>query len=197
MQTIFRFAILSVLAMFLYGCGSLPYNVVKPAVTEPVSDKAMIVFMRPDRGGMAFMMGSAGGSGTYAMLYQGDKYIGQLLPKHQLAYEVEPGKYNFMLAGFTADFMEAEVQAGKKYFVNIETIPMGIGIGFKFRPQNGQQDQAKLEQMHKAMKRVEPNEAGQKFAANHESKRMKLKEKYYTQWQNSKDRTVLNSNAGM
>ncbi len=197
MQTVLRFAVLSFLAVALYGCGSTPYNVVTPNVTSPVTGKAMIVFLRPDRGGMSFMMGSAGGAGTYAMLYQDDKYIGQLLPKHQLAYEVDPGKYTFMLAGFTADFMEAEVQAGKKYYVTVETIPMGVGIGFKFRPQNGQQDQAKLEVLHKAMKRVEPNDMGQQMAEKNEAKRQKLKEKYFTQWQNSKDRSVLNASAGM
>ncbi len=196
MGAILRYSLLASLALLLNGCGSLPYSIANPTVTRPAADKALIVFMRPDRGGMARMLGSAGGADTYAMIYQDDQYIGQLLPKQQLAYELAPGKYTFMLSAFTADFMIAEVAAGRKYYVNVETIPMGVSVGFKFRPQNGALDQNKIDALHAVMKRVVPNAKGEEMARKDEGHRQKLKDKYYAQWQVNSDHAALNIEAG-
>jgi hypothetical protein len=78
----------------------------------PSADKAVIVFLRP----------SGYGGGVQASVYDvtqpsSQEFIGVVSGGTKIAHAVAPGKYLFMVIGENADFMDAEVEAGKTYYV--------------------------------------------------------------------------------
>jgi hypothetical protein len=84
----------------------------RPAPT-PLPDKAMVVFMRPS--GMGFAIQST----VYEVKGTEVELIGIVAAKTKVAYQVDPGKHLFMAVGESADFMDAELQAGRTYYVNV------------------------------------------------------------------------------
>ncbi len=107
-----KIGIIFFIPLILIGCGGTmmvkaPSQQVKPAS----SDKATIVFMRT-----SFVAGAIG-----VELFEttnGDlKLIGGLAMGKKVAYQTTPGEKVFMAYGTAADFMKANVIAGKTYYV--------------------------------------------------------------------------------
>lgn len=173
---------LAFVLLLMSGCAST-VKVVNPKVSEPDKGKALVLFMRPKR------MENFMGGGAIAKLYDGDTYLGELPVKTQMAYQANPGKHLFMVANGNADFLEANLKAGKTYYIVVEPVPTAAAIllssnnmGFTMRPQNGQIDQAGLDKWFKVMRQVEPTEAGFKAAKKWDARRKKLKDAYYAKW---------------
>lgn len=102
-------------ALFMAGAlgGCMSSMMVKQpgAAPEPEADKAMVVFLRP----------SSFGGGIQASVYDthgaGNEFIGIVSSKTKLAYQALPGKHLFMVVGENADFMNADLDAGRTYYV--------------------------------------------------------------------------------
>lgn len=99
---------------FLAGCGGSS-ALMKPSanqnITPASANKAKIVFMRT-----SFVAGAIN-----AELFEIDKgkmkFVGSIPYGSKLSYETTPGKKVFMAHGLAADFMTADVRAGKTYYV--------------------------------------------------------------------------------
>ena len=111
---VLSFALLGLLA----GCAGTVVNMrelpISQAPAAPEPGKAMIVFMRPSG------LGSAVQSTVYEVKDDNPLLIGIVAAKTRVAYQVAPGRYLFMTIGENADFMSAEVVAGKTYYVKVE-----------------------------------------------------------------------------
>jgi hypothetical protein len=106
------------LALLLGGCAG---TVVKmrevpaaEAMQAPESGKALLVFMRPSGLGFAIQ------SSVFEIKDNAPELIGIVAAKTRVEHQVAPGKYLFMTIGENADFMSAEVAAGKTYYVKVE-----------------------------------------------------------------------------
>lgn len=75
------------------------------------SQQAQIIFMRPS------FMGIGIKSSVYEVKNNTDKFIGIISAKTKIAYNVLPGEHLFMVVSENADFMDANVEAGKIYYV--------------------------------------------------------------------------------
>lgn len=82
-----------------------------PGIT-PEKGKAVIVFTRSSR--MAFAIK------TSIVEVVGDKFkmVGILKARTKIIQNVSPGKHLFMIVGESADYMTADVEAGKVYYAN-------------------------------------------------------------------------------
>lgn len=94
------------------GCVATSSYMTKASVTpQPTSDKALVVFMRPSRYG----------GGIQASVYDtsngSNVFIGIVSAKTKIGYLAHPGRHLFMVIGENADFMNADLQAGKTYYV--------------------------------------------------------------------------------
>lgn len=192
MSTIMKILLASLFVSAITGCAKPVFNVVNPKTSAPAADKALVYFMRPRR-----FEAFTGGGNLYAKLYDGDTFLGDVPAKYQLAYQATPGKHVFMVTGSAADFLQAELEAGKKYYVVIEPRPGFDGLSFVMRPQNGQIDQQRLDTWHQVMRQIEPNEYGLTLAQQNEEKRKALKERYYNQWLQKPERPTLRKAAGL
>ena len=110
--------VLAVLALFVSGCeGTISHMREVPAgapVTAPDPGKALIVFMRPSTLGFAIQ------SSVFEMKGDTPTLVGIIAAKTKVAHQVSAGEYLFMVIGENADFMTAEVLAGRTYHVRVE-----------------------------------------------------------------------------
>jgi hypothetical protein len=73
--------------------------------------KALVVFMRPSRYGGGIQ------STVYDVAQPQDTFLGIVSGKTKISYAAEPGRHLFMVIGENADFVDAQLDAGKTYYV--------------------------------------------------------------------------------
>jgi len=106
---------LSVLFVFLFlaGCGGSSV-LMKPSqnqnITPASKKKAKIVFMRT-----SFVSGAIN-SELFEIAKGKIKFIGSIPMGSKIVHETKPGKKVYMAYGIAADFMLADVRAGKTYY---------------------------------------------------------------------------------
>lgn len=157
-------------------------------VSAPSPDKALVIFMRPS------MVGGA----IQATLYDELAYVGTISSKTRIAYETVPGEHMFMVIGESADFMKADLLAGKTYYAAI--IPR-IGFWkarFSFRPQNGQISEDELQSWLGDTKQVRISDEGLKWAQDNEPSIRQKKAEYLPKWESKPDpdKQILNPSSG-
>ena len=107
-----------VLPVLLAGCAGTVTNMreipVSQAPAAPEPGKAMVIFMRPS--GLGFAVQSS----VFEIRNDEAVLVGIVAAKTRVAHQVAPGQYLFMTIGENADFMAAEVAAGKTYYVKVE-----------------------------------------------------------------------------
>lgn len=100
-----------VVVVGLGGCMSSMMVKQPGAAPTPGTGKALVVFMRPSSFGGAIQ------ASVYETRGTGNEFIGIVSSKTKLAYQASPGKHLFMVVGENADFMNANLDAGKTYYV--------------------------------------------------------------------------------
>jgi hypothetical protein len=161
-----------VAALFLSACASSHMVVVEEGarVTRPESGKALVYFLRP----------TSFGGAIQATLYDGDDYIGTISANTHIAYQAEPGKHLFMVIGESADFMQADLTAGKTYSAVVQP-RMGIWKArFSFQPASG------MDQLG-ATKQVMLSEEGRVWSRENAASVKKKKAEYLPKWKEKPD----------
>ncbi|MDX5362802.1 MAG: DUF2846 domain-containing protein [Pseudazoarcus pumilus] len=94
----------------LTGCASSPMLVANTQhLPEPTPDQAQVVFMRSS------LLGSAINASLYRVDRGQIEFIGIMANGTKIVHRVPPGKHVFMVVSEAADFMEADLAAGKTY----------------------------------------------------------------------------------
>jgi len=103
--------------LLLFGCAGTISNMKEvPAdavIKGPESGKALVVFARTSGFGFAIQ------SSVFEVKNEQSSLIGILAAKTKVAYSVEPGKHLFMVIGESADFLTADLQAGRTYYADV------------------------------------------------------------------------------
>ena len=111
------------LALLLAGCAGTVTNMREVPAGEPAMapepGKSLVVFMRPSGFGFAIQ------SSVFEVRDNDPLLIGIVAAKAKVGYNVEPGKRLFMAVGESADFMTAELEPNKTYYVQV-TPRMGL-----------------------------------------------------------------------
>ena len=108
--------LLVVLLIFvLVGCaGSSKYMTAAPPPEGPSPGKAMVYFMRPS--GMGFAI--------HFQIWENYELIGLSQAKSYFAFECEPGRHYFIGRAENKRVVEADLEAGKTYYV-LTQVKMG------------------------------------------------------------------------
>ena len=106
------FALVAILAVS--GCASTKMQVsATQQLATPAADQSQIIFLRT----------SSFGGAIQASLFQvtegAPNFIGIISTGKKIAYTVEPGEHTFMVVSEAADFLEADLLAGKTYFAMV------------------------------------------------------------------------------
>jgi hypothetical protein len=109
MRVFYIFTLLG--SLLLAGCASNPMApVADQAVQAPSPDMAQVVFMRDAYTGKAIV------SSLYDVTDGQTRFIGVMANGTKIAHPTTPGKHTFMVVSEAADFMEADLVAGKTYY---------------------------------------------------------------------------------
>lgn len=107
-----RFAALLASVLLFTGCATSQYMTRSASVEPaPAAGKALVVFMRPSTYGGAIE------SSLYDVSNGAQEFIGIASPRTKVAYQADPGIHLFMVVAENADFMNANLEAGKTYYV--------------------------------------------------------------------------------
>ena len=109
MRAFYIFTLLGTL--LLAGCASNPMDpVADQTIPAAAPDKAQVVFMRDAYTGKAIV------SSLYDVTDGKTQFIGVMANGTKIAYPTTPGKHTFMVVSEAADFMAADLVAGKSYY---------------------------------------------------------------------------------
>lgn len=162
---------------------------------------AMVVFMRSS------FVGAAIKTSVYEVTSGETRFIGIMKNKTKIEYETSPGKHTFMVVSEAADFLEANLEAGKTYYsmvtprtgawkARFSLIPVRNDGTTKFN--TGSKD---FEKWKKKTKVVSLDEKSEAWYAEHKDSVEDKRAKYWVKWQ---QKTVddlaartLNSKDGM
>ena len=135
MRVFYIFTLLG--SLLLAGCASNPMApVADQAVQAPSPDMAQVVFMRDAYTGKAIV------SSLYDVTDGQTRFIGVMANGTKIAHPTTPGKHTFMVVSEAADFMEADLVAGKTYYALV-TPRLGVGTArFSLWPISNEPDAA-------------------------------------------------------
>lgn len=177
MKAIRKFAIVFVLLtlMFCTGCaGHSRYMRSAQTLVQPTSDKALVRFMRPSGFGMAI---------NFNML-DGEKVIGNSVSMSQFGYLTEPGKHLFIATAENKVFLEADLEAGKTYYVITRIYPGAWTARVAFVAVNRDSKYwDKVSEWETSLKIIEPDTlALKKWEDDHKTKIKRLASQYEAKW---------------
>jgi hypothetical protein len=190
MKNVLRVTFVAVVAALLGACASTHMTEVPEGqrVSKPESGNALVYFMRP----------SSFGGAIQATLYDDDIYIGTISAGTHVPYQARPGRHLFMVIGESADFMQADLLAGKTYYA--EVIPrLGVWKArFSLRPQNGQIAGSDIDGWLSTTRQVRVNDEGRKWAEENAADIKQKKAEYLPKWngKGEADKQILHAGSG-
>lgn len=120
-----------VVALAAAGCagpGTMQKSEQAPAAKP---DQALVVFMR------STFVGSAVSASVFDVSGKDTRFVGLVNNGTKIGYHVPPGQHTFMVVSEAADFMQANVTAGKTYYALV-TPRMGMWKArFSLKPVRG------------------------------------------------------------
>ena len=171
--------------LLLSGCaGSVKrMDVVSPdqIKTRPDSGKSMVVFMRPS--GFAFGVQSS----IFEVKDDQCVLIGIIAAKKKVSYQLGPGEHLFMVVGESADFMSAELEAGKTYYALVTPRMGAWKARFSLKPVHaGELDTAQFKEWQEGCEWVIKTADSDDWARKNMTSIQSKREKSYEKWM-SKD----------
>lgn len=142
-------------------------------IAAPTSNQALVVFMRPGR--MAGMVSSS--------IFDGKEFIGVLMDNTYIVAAETPGTHRFMVLGEAADFLGADLEAGKVYFA-VVAIRMGVWRArFSLKPVTpNDEDWTKVREWITDAHRVMLNAAGKTWAQENAQSIAEKHDAYLEKW---------------
>ena len=124
-------AFLLAVALLAAGCAGPATMQKSEQAPAAKSDQALVVFMR------STMLGSAISASVFDVSGNDTRFVGLVNNGTKLGYYVTPGQHTFMVVSEAADFMQANVAAGKTYYALV-TPRMGMWKArFSLKPVRG------------------------------------------------------------
>ena len=193
MKTSGRYLAAVVMMFIITGCArerqmhALPASAAPP---QPAADKAVVVFMQPSSqaGGVA--------SSLFELRRDGDRFVGILRYQQKVAYVAEPGRTRFMVVSRGAEFMDAELEAGKTYYVLLSPQTAGT-VWFSLRPIRGAEiGGMEFRQWSSECTLVENTDASRRWAVGSSGSVQRKKAADLPKWEQGANRPALRKEDG-
>lgn len=190
--------LLMAVTIFLSGCaGSSKYMKETSGVApsyKPEKTESLVIFMRPS--GLGFAISSS----VFDITEKEEVFVGIVPAKKKVAYKTNPGEHMFMVVGESADFMRANLEAGKTYYALV-TPRMGVWKArFSLKPIHKQElNSDEFQNWFNSCDFVENTQDSYDWAKNNTVSIQSKKEEYLTKWneKSDTDKPLLNSDDGL
>ncbi len=182
-----RIACVLLVALLAGGCGGALMSPA-PAVPAP-SDAATVVFLRT---------GFTGSAIEAAVYYDDDRFAGIVMRHDRVTLHLPPGQHRFTVISEAADFLDADLAAGKEYFVLV-TPRMGVWYArFSLRPVTpGGRHWDDLPGWLRKSKPVAPNAKGEAWARENAASVREKQAEYLPKWLRKTQRPTLRPEDGV
>ncbi len=165
------------LGILLTGCvaptGNLAYSALVPGEMKPAPGKALVVFMRPSPLGLLI----------HASVHDDAKLIGLVPYNCKLGYQADPGKHTFMVVSEAADFMTADLEAGKIYYAEVVPRMGAWRARFSLAPVKGAElDTPKVKKWIASAKAIENKPSAYEWEKGSHTSILEKKEAYHRKW---------------
>lgn len=176
-------------AMFLIGCGG-SNQYMKPAASgqgDPASfnlgeGEAGIIFMRPSTFGFAIS------SSVFELNGEDEMFVGIVSAKKKVFYKTSAGEHMFMVIGESADFMKANLMAGKLYYALVTPRMGAMKARFSLRPvTKGELTQGEFKSWDKACELTENTPEAYQWAKKNSGSIKSKRAKYWPVWDGKSD----------
>lgn len=171
-------------SLWLAACAGSPMlPSANQTLTAPNPEKAQVVFMRSS------FLGAAINASLFQVTDNGNEFIGIMANDTKISHEVEPGEHTFMVVSEAADFMRADLEAGKTYYAMVTPRMGAWKARFSFQPlhKDGEGEfstsSKEFSEWVIGTKLVENTAQSLLWAENNATSVNKKKEAYYTKWQ--------------
>ena len=183
--------------MIAAGACEAPFMKAAPeggAAQAADANQATIIFMRPS------LLGTAERAAVFDVTSPENKFVGIVWTRTKVAYRTAPGKSMFMLVGETADFLQADLEAGKTYYAQV-TLKLSFSknkIGFSAVDYN-ELDTEEFEDGEALCELVENTPEAFAWARENMADVKKKRAEYLPKWHKKPavDKAVLNPEDGM
>jgi hypothetical protein len=168
-------------ALVLMGCAGAVKGMREipddQAADVPQEGKALIVFIRPS--GMAYAVQSS----VFELVDDYPELVGIVAAKKKVAYHLDPGEHLFMVIGEAADFMTAEVQAGKTYYALVTPRMGAWKARFSLKPvHKNETDSEQFTDWVNGCRWVEKTPESQQWADTHMADIRAKQQRYMDVW---------------
>jgi hypothetical protein len=178
-----------VFGLVIAGCGERALRGMRSMPADQVSvkapaDQAAVVFLRSAQ------------TGTTTSLFEvrtpdENKFIGLLVNDTRLVYLTAPGRTRFMVVGLSANFLDAQLDAGKTYQVAV-IFGDSAQEHFRLRPvRPGEEPPAAIKACMDSCKWVENGDRSQAWSREHANSIQRKKMQYLPMWEARPNRAVL------
>jgi hypothetical protein len=159
--------------------------------TKPPAGKAAIVFMRPS--GLGFAVSSS----VFEVKKDGDVFVAIVPAKKKVVYFTDPGATRFMVIGESADFMGADLEAGKTYYALVSPRMGWWKARFSLRPVAGSAlDGKEFAEWLEDCAWIENTPAAQEWARQNAGSVREKKVEYMPKWDTKIDKPMLRAPDG-
>jgi len=191
MKRIKGFTAVLVLFALLFSSGCAGRSVYMKSASEllqPTENEALVRFMRPSGYGFAI---------NFNML-DGEKVIGNSVAMSQFDYLAKPGKHLFIATAENKVFLEADLEAGKIYYVITRIYPGAWYARVAFVAVNRNSKYwDKVLKWETTLKTIEPNTVTlKKWEDNNKDKIAKILSAYKTKWKDGYEWPTLKPEDG-
>jgi hypothetical protein len=183
-----RRTIVVVLAVTLLA-GCVTRNELMTRATQNVADlrpaagKALVVFLRPEERAEE----------TQAIVYDGTQFIGVVW---EFWYQADPGAHRFMVISEAADFMDADLVAGRTYYAQVRPRMGAWRARFSLRPLSATANASDIANWVTFCRLGIANEAGFRWAEENRPSVLDKKAKWEPVWVTKPDRPILHADDG-
>lgn len=176
-------ACLLIVLFFLSGCAehmksSSPQEGVRISAGE---NESVVVFMRPSTLGF-------NRSSVFEIGDDGERLLGIVAASKKVVYRATPGEHMFMVIGESADFMKANLQAGKTYYALVTPRPGVWKDRFSLKPVTRTElDSEQFKAWYADCEFVESTPGAFQWAKDHGESIRSKKTEYLKKWNRKPD----------
>jgi len=180
MKALKSFLLIFCVGLAFSGCASKYMQPVGPEREQtfiPSESEAVIIFMRPSSFGGAIQ------SSVFDVTTGENVLVGIVSSKAKVAYRTAPGEHLFMVVGESADFMGAEVEAGRNYYALV-TPRVGVWKArFSLKPiHRDELESEKFKGWYDSCGFVENTDGSYQWARDNAASIQSKRETYYQKW---------------
>jgi len=152
----------------------------------PAPGQALVIFMRPSGFGFAIQ------SSVFDITDNEPEFLGIVSAKTKIAHNAAPGEHRYMVIGESADFLEADLLAGRTYY-SLVTPRMGVWKArFSLKPvRKPDLTSAEFTQWYDDTRWAENKPTAQTWAQEHMDSIKSKQEKYLPKWLDRTDKRRL------